>query len=159
MKTALLFLLLTTIAVSCQMSTDNISSEDAQEVVETLASLANQFSQAYMDGDVDAMMQLYTEDAVLFPGNSEYIRGQEAVREYWTLPEGRTITHHKLNPVEVEVAGDMATDFGHYEIAGKNGDTEWGPSHGKYLVVWKRGDDGMWRMHLDMWNSRPADSI
>ncbi len=25
-----------------------------------------------------------------------------------------------------------------------------------YLVVWKQGDDGTWRMHLDMWNGRPA---
>jgi ketosteroid isomerase-like protein len=28
----------------------------------------------------------------------------------------------------------------------------------KYLVIWKQGDDGMWRLHVDIWNSSlPAE--
>jgi ketosteroid isomerase-like protein len=27
---------------------------------------------------------------------------------------------------------------------------------GNYLVVWKRGDDGNWRLHVDTWNDAPA---
>lgn len=139
---------------SCQSPVPSVETQDEQAVIETLAGLADQFSQAYMAGDIAAMMDLYTEDAVIFPSNSEYIQGMEALRKYWTLPEGRRITHHKLMPVEVEVSGTMASDFGHYEISGVNGDQAWGPVQGKYLVVWKQGTDGQWRMHLDMWNSR-----
>ena len=142
--------------LACAPPADRVDAVDEQAVRDTLAVLAAQFSQAYMDGDVDAMMTLYTDDAVVFPGNSEYLQGQEALRRYWALPEGRRITHHKITPVEVEVSGDMASDFGHYEVSGVNGEQAWGPSHGKYLIVWKRGDDGRWRMHLDMWNSRPS---
>nr|NIO33253.1 DUF4440 domain-containing protein [Gemmatimonadota bacterium] len=29
---------------------------------------------------------------------------------------------------------------------------------GKYLVVWKRGEDGNWKLHADIWNtSMPAE--
>ncbi|TIR04878.1 MAG: hypothetical protein E5X37_28660 [Mesorhizobium sp.] len=26
------------------------------------------------------------------------------------------------------------------------------PRLGKYIVVWKKGDDGTWRLHRDIWN-------
>ncbi len=141
---------------ACQSNPQPVEASDSQAVIDTLASLSRQFSQAYIEGDVAAMVALYTEEAVLFPNNAEYIRGKEAIEQYWTLPEGRRITHHKLTAVEVEVSGTMASDFGHYEISGENGDQAWGPVHGKYVVVWKQGADGRWRMHLDMWNSRPS---
>jgi ketosteroid isomerase-like protein len=150
----LLLLALCIGSLACQPATEQRETLDEQAVIDTLASLARQFSQAYIEGDVHAMTALYTDDAVLFPGNSEYIRGKDAIARYWTLPEGRRITHHKLIPVEVEVSATMASDFGHYEISGENDGAAWGPVYGKYVVVWKRGADGRWRMHLDMWNSR-----
>ena len=131
---------------------------DEQAVLDTLAALANEFSQAYVAGDAAAMTALYTDDAVIFPNNSEFIQGHAAIEQYWALPEGNRITHHKITPVEVEISGSMASDFGHYEVSGESASGPWGPNHGKYLIVWKRGDDGRWLMHLDMWNSRPAPS-
>ena len=143
---------------SCGPTAERSASISDQAVVDTLASLAGQFSAAYIAGDARAMTAIYTDDAVLFPNNSEFIRGRDAIERYWTLPEGRRITRHKLIPVEVEVSGSMASDFGHYEIAGENDGVAWGPANGKYMVVWKRGEDGRWRMYLDMWNSRPQPS-
>ncbi|NNE47148.1 MAG: DUF4440 domain-containing protein [Rhodothermales bacterium] len=144
------------ISLGCQPATEGTNAVDEQATIDTLVELSHQFSQAFVAGDAAAMTQLYTDDAVLFPANSELIRGRNAIEQYWTLPEDRRITHHKLIPVEVDVSGSMASDFGHYEIGGINGDKSWGPIYGKYVVVWKRGDDGRWRMQLDMWNSRPA---
>ncbi len=148
-----LFCLLT--SLGCQVQPEVNETKNNQAIIDTLAILANQFSQAYIEGDVATMVSVYTNDAVIFPNNAEYIRGKEAIERYWKLPKGRRITHHKLIPKEIEVSGSMASDFGHYEISGENDGKAWGPVYGKYLVVWKRGDDGLWRMHLDMWNSRP----
>jgi len=144
-------LVLCLIGLACQSQTER--PETVGDHIDTLAGLARQFSQAYIEGDARSMAALYTDAAVLFPNNAEYIRGKEAIERYWTLPEGRRITHHKL--ISIEVSGAMASDFGHYEISGENGGVAWGPSYGKYVVVWKQGKDGRWRMHLDMWNSRP----
>ena len=27
---------------------------------------------------------------------------------------------------------------------------------GKYVVVWKKGSDGTWRLYRDIWNADPA---
>jgi ketosteroid isomerase-like protein len=30
------------------------------------------------------------------------------------------------------------------------------PAPGNYLVVWKKGSDGVWRLKVDTWNDAPA---
>lgn len=126
-----------------------------QEAITKLAQLSAQFSATYMQGDTEKLVSFYTDDAVIFPGNSDLIRGTAAIKKYWTLPAGRTVTHHKITAVEIKVIGDFAHDYGHYEVSGRNGEEAWGPTYGKYLIVWKRNQAGEWKMHLDMWNSRP----
>ena len=105
---------------------------DEAAITASIAGQSQRFSQAYMDGDVETMVGLYTDDAVLFPGRSDVIRGTEAIRNYWTLPADRRITLHKMTPVEVEVSDSMASDYGYYEISGINGETAWGPTRGTY---------------------------
>jgi uncharacterized protein (TIGR02246 family) len=114
--------------------------------------LGRQFSAAYMRGDAAAMAALYTPDAVIFPERSEWIAGREAIARYWTLPPGRRITRHLVTPTRIVVDGEHAYDYGTFEIAGERDRTAWGPSRGKYVVVWRRTKDG-WRMQLDIWNS------
>ena len=126
-----------------------------QQEAEVLAQIANQFSAAYMRADVEEMVSLYTDDAVIFPNNMDFIRGRDAIQKYWALGPGRRIILHKITPVEIRFSGDMAYDFGMYEISGSNDEVTWGPNYGKYVIVWKRVD-GSWKMHVDIWNSRPA---
>jgi uncharacterized protein (TIGR02246 family) len=118
----------------------------------TIHQLARQFSAAYMRGDAAAMADLYTSDAVIFPERSEWITGREAIRRYWTLSPGHRITRHVLTPTRIVVDGEHAYDYGTFEIAGERDRVAWGPSRGKYVVVWHR-DKGGWRMQLDIWNS------
>jgi len=114
--------------------------------------LGRQFSAAYMRGDAAAMADLYTSDAVIFPERSEWITGREAITRYWTLRPGRRITRHVVTPNRIIVDGDHAYDYGTFESAGERDGIAWGPSPGKYVVVWRR-DKGGWRMQLDIWNS------
>lgn len=116
--------------------------------------LARQFSAAYVRGDAGAMTALYTSDAVIFPERSAAVTGTEAIRRYWTLEPGRRITRHVITPAHITVDGRHAYDHGIFEIAGVRDGNSWGPSRGKYLVVWRR-EGGSWRIHLDMWNSGP----
>ena len=118
--------------------------------VARIEDLGRRFSAAYVAGDIETMVSIYTPDAVIFPGNSEAIRGHEAIRRYWTLGPGQRVTHHRSTPTEIRIDGNHAYDHGVYEISGVRD----GPSHGKYVIVWRRTPQG-WRMHLDMWNSRP----
>lgn len=127
---------------------------DSAADVAAIQEQARRFSAAYVRGDAAAMTALYTPDAVIFPERSEAISGTDAIRRYWTLEPGRRITHHRLTATAVVVDGKHAYDHGVYEVAGERDGKAWGPSGGKYVVVWRR-DTGGWRMQLDMWNSRP----
>jgi ketosteroid isomerase-like protein len=115
---------------------------------------ARQFSTAYLRGDTDAIVGLYTQDAVIFPERSDAISGHDALRRYWTRKPGQKMTRHVLMPTRIEVDGQHAYDHGIYEIAGEREGKAWGPIRGKYLVVWRR-EPGGWKMQLDIWNSGP----
>lgn len=129
------------------------SRPDAGEVAQ-IEEAARRFSAAYVAGDVETMVSLYTTDAVIFPNNSEAIAGHDAIRRYWALPPGQRVTMHRSTPTEIRIDGSHAYDHGVYEVAGERNGAAWGPNHGKYVIVWRRTPQG-WRMHLDMWNSRP----
>lgn len=129
----------------------------AADDVAAIQALARAFSAAYMAGDAEAMTALYTPDAVLFPNNSEMIQGHAAIRRFWTQAPGERVTLHRITATEVRVEGDHAYDYGVYEVSGERNGQAYGPVGGKYVIVWRRGPQG-WRMHLDIWNSRPRPS-
>ena len=129
-------------AGSAPISTDSAAIHEA----------ARQFSAAYVRGDAAAMMTHYTDDAVIFPQGRPAVSERAAIQRYWTLPPNRRITLHRSTPTRIEVHGDVAHDHGRFEIAGETDGKAWGPDHGKYVIVWKRGADGRWRMQLDIWN-------
>ncbi len=116
---------------------------------------AARFSAAYVAADVEALVQIYTEDGVAGPSGSDFIRGHQALRKLWTRAGGSKVLRHKLSPVEIVVDGDHAYDWGYYEGA-TGTPTKISEFNGKYLVVWRRGADGQWRMAQDVWNSMPA---
>src|SRR5688572_2181628 len=54
--------------------------QTARPETAAIAEAGRQFSAAYVRGDTDAIMALYTRDAVIFPERSKAISGQDAIR-------------------------------------------------------------------------------
>jgi uncharacterized protein (TIGR02246 family) len=115
---------------------------DPKKDAETLASW---FEAGAKAGNVEQMLAMYADDAVLLPPNMAAISGREGIGKYWggMLQSG---------PVEVDlimeeflVDGDLAVDRGRYEITAPFKDS------GKYLVVLRRRD-GKWRVVTDIFN-------
>lgn len=109
------------------------------------------FSAAVIAGDIDAIVAAYTDDAVLLPDGRAPVRGEDGVRTYWTPREGTTITAHETTELEIEVVGSIAHDIGVYELSGETDGAPWGPVRGTYILVWERGEDGVWRITRDAW--------
>ncbi len=139
------------VAVSCFLGACAPLPETRADDAEAIRAASARFSQAFVDGDAQTMAETYTEDGVLMPPGREAIDDPESILAYWTLRPGRKITAHASIPIEIVVDGDHAFDRGHYEIAGETNGNPWGPRRGTYLIVWERGDDGRWRMAVDMW--------
>ncbi len=113
----------------------------------------DQFKTAFNNGNAAGVAALYTENATLMPPNSETIHGKQGIQEYWNAGIEMGLKDLKLTIMDVKVSGDTAYESGKYTIKvpveGQKDITD----SGKYLVVWKRQDDGAWKMHSDIWNS------
>ncbi|MEM0963629.1 MAG: DUF4440 domain-containing protein [Bacteroidota bacterium] len=121
--------------------------------VQAIVAQARAFSAAYVAGDTEALLEVYAEDGIAAPGGRDFIRGREALREFWQARPDVSIREHRLRPNELWVSGDLAYDWGIYEGVSQREGAEPEAFRGKYLVVWQRDADGMWRMANDMWNS------
>ena len=152
MRTCLAIALLLVFAVDAGAQTEPVYEGPSEDITAILAQ-SRALSEAYMAGDIEALVAVYAEDGIAAPGGSEFIRGHDALFELWSLPEGRVVTHHQATPVELIVQGDMAYDWGYYEGAVMQDGEARPPFRGKYLVVWQRDVDGVWRIAHDMWNS------
>ncbi|NNE66470.1 MAG: DUF4440 domain-containing protein [Pyrinomonadaceae bacterium] len=113
------------------------------------------FSSAYVRGDVDAIRELYTEDGVILPPGRT-IRGKKKIGNYFAPRPNRVNISHSMKSSELKIDGDIAIDIGMWHNKWKIGDAEAQSASGQYLVVWRRGSDGRWRIQYDIWH-RPNE--
>lgn len=122
---------------------------------QSLEAASRAFSSAYVSGDTATLRDLYTADAVLLPPERE-IRGRDAIVRYFApSPRRRNLTH-AMRSDEVRMFGETAIDVGEWSNTWQVGETAPREASGRYLVVWRKGTDGRWRMAYDMWH-RPVD--
>lgn len=116
-----------------------------------IAAASRAFSEAYVAGDVPSIRALYTEDAVLLPPGGE-VRGREAIGRYFSPGPGRTNLSHSMESEELRIAGDVAIDIGTWHNTWRSGEGDSRTASERYLIVWRRGSDGRWRIEFDMWH-------
>jgi uncharacterized protein (TIGR02246 family) len=158
----LVFLLCLTF--SCQQAEEAAEEVMAEQPVMDLAQVrqsieeANvRFGEAARLGDATALAMLYTEDARILPPNSEMIQGREGIEAFWGGGFQMGIKDIVLTTVEVLGMGDMVCEIGNAQVSIQTEGMDAIEDMAKYLVVWKKGEDGMWRLHVDIWNtSLPA---
>ena len=110
------------------------------------------FSQAFMDGDVEKLVGLYTNDGKIFPNNRKILSGKNDLKTYWTLPQGVKTLYHKVTPEAITIENDTAYDYGYYEGKTQRKDKTESSWKGKYIIIWKKVN-GDWKIYLDIWNS------
>ncbi|MFT4603482.1 MAG: ketosteroid isomerase-like protein [Rhodothermales bacterium] len=148
------FVLLT---AGCQAAPEHATpTQSVEEATEAIKVQALKFSAAYVSGEVDELVSIYTEDGMAAPSGRDFIVGREALRPFWVIPGNTRILRHKTTPTSFVVDGNHAYDWGIYEGQSERDGVVLPPFAGKYVIVWERGDDGVWRMAADMWNDLPA---
>lgn len=107
------------------------------------------FMTAFKAGDAAGLANLYTPSAQLLPANSDFVRGKDAIRQFWQGVLDIGIKEVKLETLEVEGHDDTAIEVGRYQLIA-SGDKV--ADAGKYLVVWKN-NNGVWQLHRDIWTT------
>lgn len=111
---------------------------------------------AFNSRDVNGVVALYADDAVVSPPGVPSARGKAAILELFTKEiEGATaagISFQSAGKTDAGVSGDLGWEWGTYAATDNSGATI---DKGKYMTVYARRD-GKWHIIRDMWNSDAA---
>ena len=106
--------------------------------------------------NLDALMDLYADDAVFLTATGSRTTGKAAIRELFKQALAGSGSQLKVYSRSTEESGNLAYDSGEYdEVSTINGVTKKGA--GNYLVVLRR-DGNRWRIVQHMWTDAGAKS-
>jgi uncharacterized protein (TIGR02246 family) len=132
-----------------------------------LDALYDRFRAAYDELDLEALADLYAEDALYLPPGGGIRQGREAVREGfatffgWAQENGMAVAID-FEIVDRTVQDDLAVDVGYYTLTTTppaGSDERPGRSVGKFVTVAAPDADGRWRFRVDAYNTAPAEVL
>ena len=111
------------------------------------------FMRAYWKGDLETVVALYAEDAVLMPADAPEAKGRDAIRKYYAADIASLKSGEADMILESTqgVSGNLGWSSGRTKYTAANGAT----STGKFMSV-SRKINGKWLYIRDTWNSDGA---
>ena len=126
-----------------------MSSED----LAAIRKQSEQFFAALGRGDVGAVTEMHTDNAVVLPPNRRIIQGED-IDAFWRnlAPRFQNI---EFTTVGVEpLSKEAAREIGRFHFMPQGEDAE--PILSKYLILWQN-IEGSWRISSIVWNRREAN--
>jgi ketosteroid isomerase-like protein len=146
MKNLAILCLLFVLACQPQEQSTTLSEAEISAVMEA----TTQYGGAIVAGDFDKIRSLMGDDIVLMPTEAQAANGLDAAMQF--MEEGPGI-EGSINPEQVEGSGNLAYVRGNFDLTFIINDSTQVPDKGKYIEVWKKQDDGSWKVVVDIWNS------
>jgi len=102
---------------------------------------------------LDELLDLYAPDALVLRSNLPTIRGAAAVREFFFSALEAGLGEVSVEPLRVEVLGDLAHEVGRYSalVPGTTGKRR--EERGKYLWVFAKQSNGEWKLVSECWSA------
>jgi uncharacterized protein (TIGR02246 family) len=151
-------LLLAAVAIACMSAGCTQTSQKPAEAPDTRAADeaavragdAN-FQQWAMSKDVDKIVGLYADDAVLFAPGTPALTSKDNIRkmiEGLVATPGLQVNVH-VTSVDVARSGDIAIDRGTVDSTSTDKKGKATTSTIEYVLVWKKQADGSWKIAAD----------
>ncbi|APE29425.1 YybH family protein [Aurantiacibacter gangjinensis] len=135
-----------------------ISNEDARADREAVRAVGETWRQLYRDGRFSEIPDLYTVDTLVMPRGRPAIVGRDGMRRaIGGLAAGRRV-EIDVRERELTLLGDYAIFVGDFTVTYTPPEDDQRPDvteEGRSLVVFRRDDDGTWRIHRDMDSPAP----
>jgi uncharacterized protein (TIGR02246 family) len=129
----------------------------AEDVRQAIEQVNARFMEAFKAGDAATIASLYTETGKMLPPDAAEIVGREAIQAEWQSWIDGGLKDLTLEAQEVEASGDLAYEVGAFSLQVPAESDDMVTAGGNYVVVWKRGAEGDWRLEVDTWNDAPAE--
>ena len=121
---------------------DRPSAEDEAAI---RAELQN-YQKAALDRDWDRFTEVFDMAPLCMPAGAPALRSRDEIRAFYSaFPALDSLS---LAPESLEVAGGLVLEVGHYEFSAQDV-----RDRGKYLHLWRRQDDGSWKLYRNIANS------
>ena len=103
--------------------------------------------EAFHGGDVDALVEMYTQDAVIHGPLSAPLRGHRDIERHFDgVIESGLIDEVEIHSDHIDVIGDTAYEEGRYVTYSQPGVRF---SNGSYITIWKN-EGGTWKVYREM---------
>jgi len=126
-------------------------------MTDSIADLRRREIEAAEAGDVEALLELRTDDFVAMPPNHPPVRGKAEVEGFLRGMFSTLAVRETVRSESVTVDGSLAYDRGVFSgqaTMKSSGDTI--SLDGKYLWIAVRGPDGAWKYAVQMWSDNSA---
>ncbi len=118
------------------------------------------FISAFEKGDVATVGSLYADDALMFPPDSDIVKGRSAIEAFWKATKDAGAKSIELEILDLQSSGNLAIETGTGAIHMQPANQAESIEKAKYVVVWKRQKDGSWKIIRDIWNGMaPAPAM
>ena len=137
-------LLLTTVLISGFSAETNESS--------AITAIDSNWSEIFNAGQISALLDMYTRDAVVIPPSSEILSYQAAITSYWNELRNIGMGEYKIDTIDVLIEGNIAYQVALWEATLTTADGNTTQIDGSMTNVLQRQPGGRRKIHLQSWN-------
>ena len=139
--------------VSCAPSPRDQDEDQAQEAIRQQA---ERWVAAANAGDAESLARLYSPQAVTMPPDHASVVGRDTICALFEKQFETYEAHYDFTIGDVVVSGDLAVRRGSYVVTLQpHSEGQELVIRDKFVDVWQREGDGMWRITWDIWNTNP----
>jgi len=126
------------------------------ETKDLFEQIGGKWIEHYLDNDLDGLMTLYTEDATVMLHGKPALQGKPAIQEFFAASMGTAEVTFEIDLEQAEVHGDMAYLISKYWMSIKpHGEEQTFYDVGRSLLIYKKNDQGEWKIHADIDQATP----
>lgn len=126
----------------------------AQTVEDELRAAEDRYETLWNEKNAPELAALYAEDAMRLPPDGTRIVGRAAIEAMLEGEFAAGLENLQLEATDIGYDGNLGWVVGDMTIDFPTGDTM-GTGTGNYVVVYRKEDDGAWRLVIDTWNDAP----
>ena len=119
---------------------------------EQIKESAQLFESAYNQGDLNTIVTLYDDNALMLSPECSIEIGIEAVKNCYGEAIKLGWRNFKQTTVEIKVADSLAYHIGKYTIDSPESSGSVMQAKGKYIDVYMLHNDGTWKIHASAFN-------
>lgn len=119
----------------------------------TIRKLTQDWALACNSKQLDDLVGLYTNDALVLRSNVPPVRGNAAIREFFFAALDGGLGEVEMEGLRVEIFGDVAYEAGRCKMLVPFAVGKRREERGKYLVIYTRQKNGEWKASADCWSS------